>query len=401
MHNWLSQRVSQVKTSPTLAMSMRANALKAAGHDIISLSVGEPDFDTPQYIKDAAIDAINKGFTKYTAVDGIASLKKAIINKFARENQLTYQSAQVVTTCGVKHGLYNLMQAIINPGDEVIILAPYWVSYPDIVLLAEGKPVFIETTLEQHFKITAEQLAKAITPKTRLIIINSPSNPSGMAYSKAELAKLAEILLKFPDILIASDDMYEHILWTGEPFVNIVNACPALYDRTIVFNGVSKAYAMTGWRIGYAAGPIEIIAAMITIQSQNTSNPNSIAQVASQVALDGDQKFITTLCQAFKERHDYVVRRLKTFQGFKCIPSQGTFYTLPNVEGVLQKLGIANDLEFTDYLLNNAGVAVVPGSPFGSPGYIRISYATGIENLTKAMDRIEAAINQVKVATPY
>jgi aspartate aminotransferase len=399
MHNRLSRRVSQVKTSPTLAMSMRATALKAAGHDIISLSVGEPDFDTPLHIKKAAIDAIHKGFTKYTAVDGIASLKKAIIHKFARENQLTYHLSQVVTTCGVKHGLYNLMQAVINPGDEVIIPAPYWVSYPDMVLLAEGKPVFIETTIDQHFKITVDQLAKAITPKTRMIIINSPSNPSGVAYSKAELTKLAEVLLKYPDILIASDDMYEHILWTGEPFVNIVNACPALYERTIVFNGVSKAYAMTGWRIGYAAGPAEIIAAMVTIQSQNTSNPNSIAQVASQVALDSDQTFITALCQAFKERHDYVVDRLQTFPGFKCIPSQGTFYTFPNVEDVLQKLGIANDLDFADYLLNKAEVAVVAGSPFGSPGCIRISYATGIENLTKALDRIEIAIGQVKVTT--
>jgi aspartate aminotransferase len=401
MRNWLSHRVSHVQTSPTLVMSMRANALKAAGHDIISLSVGEPDFDTPAHVKDAAIEAIHKGFTKYTAVDGIASLKKAIISKLARENQLTYQSSQVITSCGVKHGLYNLMQAVINPGDEVIIPAPYWVSYPDIVLLAEGKPVFIEATLQQDFKITAEQLAQAITPKTRMLILNSPSNPSGMVYSKEELSKLAEVLVQYPNILIASDDMYEHILWTNEPFVNIVNACPALYERTIVFNGVSKAYAMTGWRIGYAAGPAEIIAAMVTIQSQNTSGPNSIAQVAAQVALDGDQSFISTMCHAFKERQDYVVKRLTTFNGFQCIPSQGTFYTLPNIEGVLAKLGLNNDIEFADYLLNNTGVAVVAGTPFGIPGCIRISYATSMENLTKALDRIEAATKQTKVTTSY
>jgi aspartate aminotransferase len=401
MHPWLSKRVSQVKASPTLVMSMRAAELKAAGHDIISLSVGEPDFDTPLHIKDAAIEAIRKGFTKYTAVDGITSLKKAIINKLMRENQLAYQTSQIIVSCGVKHGLYNLMQAIIDSGDEVIIPAPYWVSYPDMVLLAEGKPVFIETSFEQHFKITAEQLANAITSKTRMLILNSPSNPSGMVYSKAELAKLAEVLLKHPNILIASDDMYEHIFWAGESFANIVNACPALYDRTVVFNGVSKGYAMTGWRIGYAAGPAEIIAAMATIQSQNTSNPNSIAQIAAQVALDGDQSFVATMCHAFKERHDYVLKRLQTFAGFECLPSQGTFYIFPNVRRALQRMGIDSDLEFADYLLLKAGIAIMPGSPFGMPGCIRISFATSMENLIKALDRIEAAINQSKVATSY
>lgn len=384
----LAHRVQRVKISPTLAITKLALEMQAAGKDVISLSVGEPDFDTPKHVKAAAIKAIEAGFTKYTAVDGIPDLKKAIVNKFAKENNLTYQPKQIVASNGVKHGEYNFFQAVINEGDEVIIPAPYWVSYPDMVLLADGKPVFIETTTQQHFKITPEQLENAITEKTKVLILNSPSNPSGMVYSKQELTALGEVLLKHPQILILSDDMYEHILWTAEPFVNIVNACPELYDRTVVFNGVSKAYAMTGWRIGYAAGPEPIIAAMIKIQSQNASNPNSIAQVAAKVALEEDQSFVHEMCGIFQERHDYVYSELKEIPEFKCLPSQGSFYSFPNVKRAIEKLNLKNDLDFTERLLN-AGVAVVPGSAFGTEDCIRISFATSMENLQKAMQRIK------------
>lgn len=388
MNYHLSQRVERIKTSPTIAVTMRAAELKAAGKDIISLSIGEPDFDTPDYIKEAGIKAIRDGFTKYTAVDGIPSLKKAIISKLARENNLNYQAKQIITSNGVKHGLYNLFQATINSSDEVIIPAPYWVSYPDMVLLADGKPVFIDTNIDQHFKITAAQLSAAITPKTRMLIINSPSNPSGMIYTKAELKALADVLLKHPEILIATDDMYEHIIWAQEPFSNIINACPELYDRTIVFNGVSKAYAMTGWRIGYAAGPEKIIQAMTKIQSQNASNPNSIAQVAAQVALDGDQSSVRQMCSTFKERHDYVFAQLQQLPGVVCLPAEGSFYSFPNVQKIIDNLGLKNDIAFSEYLLNNTGVAVVPGSAFGNEGCIRISYATSMENLVEAFSRI-------------
>lgn len=393
MENILSDRVKQVKLSPTLAISKKASELQAAGKDIISLSVGEPDFDTPKHIKAAGIKAIEEGFTKYTAVDGIPNLKKAIINKFSKENQLTYQNKQIVVSNGVKHGLYNFFQAVINPGDEVIIPAPYWVSYPDMVLLAEGIPVFIPTTPKEQYKISPQQLEKAITKKTKAIILNSPSNPSGMVYSKQELAELAKVLLKNPQILIASDDMYEHILWTKAPYSNVVNACPELYDRTVVFNGVSKAYAMTGWRIGFAGGPEEIIKAMIVIQSQNASNPNSIAQVAAQIALEGEQNFVREMCETFKKRHDYVYKQLKSIPEFDVIASEGSFYSFPYVKRALHKLNLKNDIEFSDKLLD-AGVAVVPGSAFGTDDCIRISFATSLENLEKAMQRIKNVVEK-------
>lgn len=384
----LSKRVERIKTSPTIAVSMRAAELKAAGKDIISLSIGEPDFDTPEYIKEAGIKAIRDGFTKYTAVDGIPNLKKAIINKLSRENALTYQPKQIIASNGVKHALYNLMQATINSGDEVIIPAPFWVSYPDMVLLADGIPVFIATDIAQHFKITPDQLAAAITPKTKMLILNSPSNPSGMVYTKKELHDLASVLLKHPNIFIATDDMYEHIIWAKEPFANIINACPELYERTIVFNGVSKAYAMTGWRIGYAAGQEKIIQAMVKIQSQNSSNPNSIAQVAAQAALDGDQSSVRNMAKIFKERHDYVYSQLQQLPGVECLPAEGSFYSFPNVKKLMDKIGTKNDIEFSEYLLNKTGVAVVPGSAFGTDNCIRISYATSMENLAEAFNRI-------------
>ena len=393
----LSFRVQKVKPSPTIAVSMRAAELKASGRDIISLSIGEPDFDTPLHIKEAAIKAIRDGFTKYTAVDGIPSLKKAIISKLERENHLFYDPKQILVSCGVKHALYNLLQALINPGDEVIIPAPYWVSYPDMVLLADGQPVFIATGLSEQFKITPEQLEAAITPKTRLLILNSPSNPSGSVYSKAELAKLAAVLLKHPKVWIATDDMYEHIIWSEESFTNIINACPELYERTVVFNGVSKSYAMTGWRIGYAAGPRALIQAMTTIQSQITSNPNSIAQVAAQAALDGDQAPVHEMARMFKERHDLVYTQLSEIEHIDCLASKGSFYSFPNVSKLLKIMGMKDDIAFAELLLNRAEVAVVPGSAFGNPGYIRISFATDMENLIQAFTRIKMLLAQAAV----
>jgi len=390
----LSQRVQSIKPSPTLAITARAAALRAEGKDVIGLGAGEPDFDTPIHIKQAAITAINEGKTKYTAVDGTAELKQAVIEKFSRDNGLDYQANQILVSVGGKQSFFNLTQAILDDGDEVIIPAPYWVSYPDMVLLANGTPVVIEAGQEQHFKITPEQLEAAITPKTRLFVINSPSNPSGLAYSKAELAALGEVLLKHPQVLIATDDMYEHILWTEETFHNIVMACPELYDRTIVLSGVSKAYSMTGWRIGYAAGPAPLIAAMKKIQSQSTSNPASISQAASVAALNGDQQCIQDMLVEFKKRHDMVVARLNAMDGIESLESDGTFYVFPNISGVIARMeGINDDLEFAEALLVDQGVAVVPGTAFGLKNHMRLSIATSEGNLTKALDRIADFIN--------
>lgn len=389
----LSNRVKAVKPSPTLAITARAAAMRAAGKDIIGLGAGEPDFDTPDHIKAAAIKAINSGFTKYTAVDGTAGLKKAIIAKFKRDNGLDYQANQILVSCGGKQSFFNLAQALLNTGDEVIIPAPYWVSYPDMVLLADGVPVIIETGQAQNFKITPAQLRAAITPKTRLLVINSPSNPTGAAYSLDELKALGDVLLDFPEVLIATDDMYELILWNKGEFVNILNAHPGFYDRTIVLNGVSKAYSMTGWRIGYAAGPAPLIEAMCIIQSQSTSNPTSISQVAAEEALNGDQGCIDTMMVEFKKRHDYVVAELNSIAGIECLPTDGTFYVFPNVEKLLRRLdGINDDLEFAEYLIEKAGVALVPGSAFGCPGHIRISIATSMANLEDALVRIKQAV---------
>ncbi len=393
MNIQLSNRVNAVKPSPTLAITARAAQMRAAGHDIIGLGAGEPDFDTPDFIKQAAIEAINKGFTKYTAVDGIAPLKKAIIDKFKKNNGLEYNPKQILVSCGGKQSSFNLTQALLNAGDEVIIPAPYWVSYPDMVLLADGVPVIIETTQAQNFKISPEQLRAAITEKTRLIFINSPSNPSGAAYSLDELKALGDVLADFPNIIIATDDMYEHILWQQGTFVNILNAHPEFYDRTIVMNGVSKAYSMTGWRIGYAAGNEKLIEAMCTIQSQSTSNPTSISQYAAVAALTGNQSFIAEMCVEFKKRHDFVVAELNTIDGVECVETDGTFYVFPNIEKLLERLdGIDDDLAFSDYLIEKAGVALVPGSAFGTAGHIRISIATSMDNLKSALERIKKAI---------
>ncbi|HQV81080.1 MAG: pyridoxal phosphate-dependent aminotransferase [Agitococcus sp.] len=388
----LSDRVLSIKPSPTLAVTNRAAELKAAGKDIIGLGAGEPDFDTPEHIKAAAIKAIESGFTKYTAVDGTPSLKKAIIAKFKRDNNLDYQANQILVSSGGKQSFFNLALAFLNKGDEVIIPAPYWVSYPDMVLIADATPVCIECPQSQNYKITAAQLDAAITPKTKLLVLNSPSNPTGMVYTKEELLALAEVLRKHPHVWVATDDMYEHIIWTTEPFVNIVTVAPDLYDRALVLNGVSKAYAMTGWRIGYAAGPAKVIGAMKNVQSQSTSNPASISQVAAEAALNGDQDVLKPMVAAFKERHDYVVAALNAIEGVSCSAADGAFYAFANVEGAIAKMGLKNDLEFSEVLLNTVGVAVVPGSAFGLDGHMRISYATSMKTLEDAIARIKKAI---------
>ncbi|EIT68312.1 MULTISPECIES: pyridoxal phosphate-dependent aminotransferase [Hydrocarboniphaga] len=388
----LAQRVGRIKPSPTLAVTAKANELKAAGKDVLSLGAGEPDFDTPEHIKEAARGAIAKGFTKYTAVGGTPSLKAAIIAKMKRDNGLDYKPNQVVVSVGGKQACYNLCQALLNATDEVIVPAPYWVSYPDMVLLADATPVFINTTQETRFKITPEQLERAISPRTKMIWLNSPSNPSGMAYSKAELQALGEVLRKHPQIVIASDDMYEKILWTGEPYANIVNACPDLYDRTVIIHAVSKTYSMTGWRIGWACGPAKLIGAMADIQSQSTSNPTSIAQVAAEAALNGDQGCVTEMVKAFKQRHDHLVADLNTIPGVSCAAGDGTFYVFPNVEGLIARLGVKDDLELSDLLLQKALVALVPGSAFGTPGHVRLSFATSDKVLKGSVERIRALV---------
>ena len=389
-----SNRIQKVKPSPTLAVTALAQQLRADGRDVIGLAAGEPDFTTPDHVKQAAIEAINNNQTKYTAVDGMPSLKQAIINKFAKDNGLNYQADQVLVSCGGKQSFFNLAQALLNPGDEVIIPAPYWVSYPDMVLLADAEPVIVQGAQSQDFKITPAQLKAAITDKTRLFVINSPSNPSGKSYSMAELKALADVLLEYPDVLIATDDMYEKILWTEEAFCNIVNACPELYERTIVLNGVSKAYAMTGWRIGYAAGPADLIKGMKKVQSQSTSNATSISQIAAQAALEGNQSRLAEMNKAFKDRHDFVLSELNTIEGVDCIASDGTFYIFPDFTKVMSSMGIADDVTLASRILEEAEVALVPGSAFGSPGHMRISFATDMESLQKALERIKNFVGQ-------
>ncbi len=388
MSTILADRVGHVRPSPTLAVTAKAAKLHAEGKDIIGLGAGEPDFDTPQHVKDAAISAIEAGFTKYTAVDGIGELKTAIQDKFKRDNGFEYDLNQILVSVGGKQSCYNLCQALLGPGDEAIIPAPYWVSYPDMVLLAGAKPVIIQTSLANQFKITPAQLEAAITPRTKLLWINSPSNPSGKAYDLNELKALGQVLLKHPQIVIATDDMYEHILWCGK-FYNILNAVPALKNRTVVLNGVSKAYAMTGWRIGYAAGPVELISAMTTIQSQSTSNPCSIAQKAAVAALNGDQDCIGQMVDAFHDRHDYVFERLTEIPGIEVTPADGTFYIFPCIAQIIEERGFENDLAFAEALLHDTGVALVPGSAFGTEGCMRISFATSMHALREAMTRIE------------
>ncbi|MFO1257242.1 MAG: pyridoxal phosphate-dependent aminotransferase [Gammaproteobacteria bacterium] len=391
----LSERVQRIKPSPTLAVTARAAQLRAAGKDVIGLGAGEPDFDTPEHIKAAAIEAIKMGKTKYTPEDGTPSLKQAIIDKFQSFNGLHYTPDQILVSNGGKQCIFNMLQAFINDGDEVIIPAPFWVSYTDMTLLAGGKPVIVQTTEAQRFKITAEQLEAAITPQTRLFFINSPSNPTGMAYTKKELKALGDVLVNHPNILIATDDMYEHVLWTTEPFSNIVMACPELYDRTVVLSGVSKAYSMTGWRIGYAGGPVSLIKAMKNIQGQSTSNACSISQAAAEAALKGGLEQTQKMVAAFKKRHDYVVEKLNTIDGIRCLPCDGTFYAFFNVQPLIDRIAsVRNDVEFAEYLLQEGGIALVPGSAFGAEGYLRLSYATSQENLEKALARLEQVVQK-------
>ncbi|MDF3054541.1 MAG: aatA [Gammaproteobacteria bacterium] len=391
----LAQKLDRVKPSATLAVSAKASALKAQGEDILDFSAGEPDFDTPDFIKRAGIQAIENGLTKYTIVDGTTSLKQAIVQKFAKENSLHYEPNQITVSTGAKQVLFNAFTALLNPGDEAIIPAPYWTSYPDMILLADGAPVIIRADAQSRFKITPIQLESAITSKTRILILNSPSNPSGVVYTKEELVALGKVLKNHPRITIVTDDIYEHILWTDTPFVNILNACPGLYDRTLVVNGVSKAYAMTGWRIGYAGGPLPLINAMRKIQSQSTSNPNSIAQAAAQAALIGDQSFIQQMKSEFKRRHDFLFEAINQIPGLNCQPTDGAFYMFISAETAIKEMNIKTDVAFCESLLNEAKVALVPGSAFGMPGYVRMSYASDMKLLEEGILRIKTALTSM------
>lgn len=393
----LAQRVQRIKPSPTLAIGALAEELILSGKSILNMSIGEPDFDTPEHIKEAAIKAMRDHHTKYTAVEGILALRQAIALKFNEELKLIYHPGQILVSCGAKQSLYNIFMAILNPGDEVIIPAPYWVSYPDIVKLSDGEPVIVKTEFSQHFKMNAAQLKAAINDKTRAIILNSPSNPTGIAYTQAELKELGEVLLQHPSILIISDDIYEYNLW-AHPFANILMACPSLYDRTVLVNGVSKTYAMTGFRIGYAAGPEKIISAMKKIQSQSTSNPTSISQYATLAALTGDQSCVAAMTNAYHERHDLLLTGLLKIPGFKCLPSDGTFYSFPCVEGFFSaESGINNDVDFANLLLTQANIAVVPGSAFGAPNFIRLSFATSKDTIKKALKQLKSLCETLKV----
>lgn len=390
----LSERAARLQPSPTLAVTARAATLKAEGKDIIGLGAGEPDFDTPPHIKEAAIRAIRAGQTKYTAVEGTQSLRRAVVGKFKRDNGLTYSTSQVLISSGGKQSFFNLCQAVVNPGDEVIVPAPYWVSYPEIVAIAGGIPVMPYAGADQGYRLTPAQLEECITQRTRIVVINSPSNPTGMAYRRAELLAFGDVLRRHPDALIATDDMYEPFTWHEEPFCNILMACPDLYDRTLVLNGCSKAYSMTGWRIGYAGGPESIIKAMGNMQSQSTSNPCSISQAAAEAALTGDQECVRTMCRAFRERHEFVHQALKAMRDVSVLPADGTFYAFPDFSRVIERLKLKDDIELCERLLTDAGVAVVAGQSFGAPGHLRLSFATSMDNLKEALARIGRFLEQ-------
>lgn len=393
MNDVLSTKAQQIEPSATMVVADLVRELNNQGHDVINLSAGEPDFDTPDPIKQSAIEAIQEGWTKYTNIEGTPTLKKAIMRKLRHDNQLDYELNQIIVSNGAKQSIYNAIMTVLNAGNEAIIPAPYWVSYLPIVKMAAAVPIIIQTTLSQNFKITPQQLEEAITPNTRLLILNSPSNPSGVAYSKSELRALAEILLKHPKVLILSDDIYEYILWGADHFTNIVNVCPQLQDRTIVINGASKAFAMTGWRIGYAAAPKTIVQAMKKIQSQSTSCPNSIAQVAATTALGYDRGYFSYMYKAYKARHDLALQALNQIKGVRCIPADGAFYLFPDVREIVKRLKLPSDIELSTHLLNKTNVAVVPGSAFGSPGHIRLSCTTSNKNLKEALDRLSSILH--------
>jgi aspartate aminotransferase len=394
----LSSAVQRIKESPTLAVTAKASLLKSQGIDIIGLAAGEPDFDTPEFIKQGAIQAINDGKTKYTPVGGIPSLKNAIVDKFKNDNGLDYKAEEIVVGVGGKQCIFNLCLSVLDAGDEVVIPAPYWVSYEDIAVLTGAEAKIISTTIEDNFKITAEQLDTALTEKTKLVFLNSPSNPTGSVYTKEELVQLATVLHKYPNVIIASDDIYEHINLNDQDFNNIVMVDPSLKDRSVILNGVSKAYSMTGWRIGYAAGPTRIIKAMTKLQSQSTSNPSSISQAAAETALRGNNECIAEMVKEFKLRHTYVVENINSINGLSCIPAEGAFYAFPYAQDAIDRLFKANvisknnDIGLCEYLLEKANVAVVPGSAFGAEGYFRLSFATSMENLVEAISRIKKAV---------
>jgi aspartate aminotransferase len=384
--------MAAVRPSPTSAVLALATELRAAGRDIISLGAGEPDFDTPRHIRDAAVAAIAAGQTRYTPVAGTAALKAAIQRKFQRENGLDYALSQILVCTGAKQALFNLCMALLGPGDEVVIPAPYWVSYPDMVRLAGAEPVIVEAGIEQDFKMSPAQLEAAITEDTRLLVLNSPSNPTGSAYTRSELCELGNVLAAVPNVVVVADDIYEHIYWGKEPFVSFAAACPQLKERTVTTNGVSKAYAMTGWRIGYAGGPEELIAAMRTVQSQSTTNACSISQAAAQAALDGDQGPVSEMTAAYRERHEFFVAALNDIDGFQCRRGEGSFYAFPEVRVALAQMGLDSDIELVERLLKEADVACVPGSAFGAPHYIRMSFACSMAELEEAVKRIKRVV---------
>ena len=388
----VSPRMARVKPSPTGAVLALVTELRAQGRDIISLGAGEPDFDTPKHIRDAAVAAIAAGQTRYTPIDGTAALKTAIQAKFRRENGLDYDTTQIIVTSGGKQALFNLCMTLLGPGDEAVIPTPCWVSYPDMVLLAEGEPVMIETGIEQHFKVTPAQLKGALGEKTRLLFLNSPCNPTGASYSRSELEALGAVIEGYPEVVVVSDDIYEHIYWADEPFVSFASACPALSDRTVTVNGVSKAYAMTGWRIGYAGGPGQLVSAMKTVQSQSTSNPCSVSQAAAVAALDGDQGPVAEMRAAYRLRHDYIVAALNTMPGVRCRPGEGAFYAFPQMQDAIDRLGLADDTALAEKLITEADVACVPGSAFGAPGYLRMSFACSRETLEEAVNRLNRVL---------
>lgn len=388
----LSNRIQKVKPSATITISAKAMELRANGVDVISLSAGEPDFDTPEHIKQAAIEAINKGQTKYTQVDGTPELKDAIISKFSRDNNLHYQRENIIASTGAKQTLYNLFQSVLEADDEVVIISPYWVSYPDMVLLADANPVIVKTHQEDNFEIDMDSFRAALTDKTKLLILNSPSNPTGLTYTKAQYESMGKILSDYPNVLIATDDMYEHIYWGNEPFASFAEVCPNLFDRTITINGVSKAYAMTGWRIGYCGAPKSIAKAMKKVQGQSTSNPSSISQVAAIAALNGPHDAVNMMVGEYKKRHDYMCDALNKINGFNTSPGTGAFYLFPDVSSVIESKGFADDIEFSSFLIDQANVAVIPGSAFGAEGCIRISYATSMELLKESIARIKSSI---------
>jgi len=388
----VSPRMARVKPSPTGAVLALVTELRAQGRDIISLGAGEPDFDTPRHIRDAAVAAIAAGQTRYTPIDGTPELKAAIQAKFRRENGLDYEAAQIIVTSGGKQALFNLCMALLAPGDEAIIPTPCWVSYPDMVRLAEGEPVMIETGIEQHFKVTPAELQARLNDRTRLVVLNSPGNPTGASYTRAELEALGAVLEGYPDVVVISDDIYEHIYWADEPFVSFATACPELFDRTVTVNGVSKAYAMTGWRIGYAGGPAELISAMKTVQSQSTSNPCSVSQAAAQAALDGDQRPVREMCSAYRLRHDYIVAALNAIPGVQCRPGEGAFYAFPRVQDAVERLELADDTALAKKLIAEADMACVPGAAFEAPGYLRMSFACSQETLEEAVDRLNRVL---------